>query len=123
MQQAPRHQCLIYKGSPVQHLPALAALMRQKLIERHRCLYLDSPPMVAGMRSYSAAAGIDVAREVGNGSLVLSSDQTHLASGRFDADRMLHEIEAAVHLALSDGVRIGVIASNVGTITPFFRAA
>jgi hypothetical protein len=103
MQQASRHECLIYKGSPAQHLPALAALMREKLNERHRCLYLDSPPMVAGLRSYLATTGIDVAREVGNGSLVLSSDQTHLASGRFDADRILQEIEAAVHLALSDG--------------------
>src|SRR3984957_5986053 len=103
MQKASRHQCLIYKGSPSLHLPALAALVRQKLDERHRCLYLDSPPMVAGMRSYLAAAGVDVAREVGNGSLVLSSDQAHLVSGRFDADRMIHEIEAAVHQALSDG--------------------
>ena len=88
-----RHQCLIYKGSPAQHLPALAALMRQKLEERHRCLYLDSPPMVAGMRSYLAAAGVDVAREVGKGSLVLSSDQGHLVDGHFDADLMLRALE------------------------------
>ena len=52
--------------------------MRRKLEERHRCLYLDSPPMVAGMRSYLSAAGVDVAREVGKGSLVLSSDQGHI---------------------------------------------
>ena len=84
MQPPSRHQCLIYSGSPARHLPALAALMRRKLEERHRCLYLDSPPMVAGMRSYLAAAGVDVAREVGKGSLVLSSDQGHLVDGHFD---------------------------------------
>ena len=77
--------------------------MRQKLNERHRCLYLDSPPMVAGMRSYLAAAGVDVVREVGKGSLVLSSDQGHLENGHFDADRMLQALEGAVRTALSDG--------------------
>jgi hypothetical protein len=103
VQQTSRHQCLIYKGSPARHLPALAALIRQKLNERNRCLYLDSPPMIAGMRSYLAAAGVDVAREVGKGSLVLSSDQDHLEDGHFHADRMLEGLEAAVHQALSEG--------------------
>jgi hypothetical protein len=103
MQQPSRHQCLIYKGSPARHLPALAALVRQKLNDRHRCLYLHSPPMVAGMRSYLAAVGIDVAGEVGRGSLVLSSDQSHLERGCFDVDRMVRMIEDAVHQALSDG--------------------
>lgn len=77
--------------------------MRQKLNERHRCLYLDCPPMIAGMRSYLAAAGVDVAREVGKGSLVLSSDQGHLENGHFDGDRMLQGLETAVHQALSEG--------------------
>src|SRR5579872_1815958 len=103
MQHSSRHQCLIYKGSPSRHLPALAALMRQKLDERHRCLYLDSPPMVAGMRSYLAAAGMNVAGEVKKGSLVLSSDQGHLANGHFDADRMLLSLEGAVRDALGAG--------------------
>jgi hypothetical protein len=47
MQQLSRHQCLIYRGSPAQQLAALAALMRRKLGERHRCLFLNSVPMVA----------------------------------------------------------------------------
>ena len=77
--------------------------MRRKLEERHRCLYLDSPPMVAGMRSYLSAAGVDVAREVGKGSLVLSSDQGHLVDGHFDVDLMLRALEDAVQQALTDG--------------------
>ncbi len=77
--------------------------MRQKLNEGNRCLYLDSPPMIAGIRSYLAAAGVDVAREVEKGSLVLSSDQGHLENGHFDADRMLQGLETAVHQALSEG--------------------
>ena len=103
MQQLSRHQCLIYRGSPAPHLPAIAALMRRKLGERHRCLYLNSPPMVAGMRSYLAAAGVDVAHEVEKRSLILSSDQGHLAGGSFDADLMLQALEEAVQQAHNDG--------------------
>ena len=77
--------------------------MRRKLKERHRCLYFDSPTMVAGMRSYLSAAGVEVAREVGKGSLVLSSDQGHLVDGHFDVDLMLVSLEEAVQQALSDG--------------------
>ena len=59
--------------------------------------------MVAGMRSYLAAAGIDVAHEVGGGSLVLSSDQRHLVEGAFDIDRMMRTLEDALDQALNNG--------------------
>lgn len=59
--------------------------------------------MVAGMRSYLAPTGIDVAREVGKGSLVLSSDQRDLVEGAFDVDRMMHTLENGLNQALSDG--------------------
>src|ERR1700733_14829184 len=94
------HQCMIYDGSPSRNLPTLAALVRLKLNEKHRCLYLNSPVMVAGMRSYLAAAGIDIAGEVGRASLVLSSDQGHLVNGRFDVDRMMYTLEDALEQAL-----------------------
>ncbi len=103
MEPASRHQCLIYKGSPAGHLRALAAVMRDKLREGHRCLYFDSPPMVAGMRSYLAASGVDVAAEIEKGSLVLSSDQPYLVNEHFDAERMLRALDDAVKQALSDG--------------------
>src|ERR1700744_677186 len=74
MQSAPRHQCLIYKGAPSKPLPALVEAMREKLRQNYRCLYLNSPPMVAGLRSYLAAAGVDVAQEVARGRLILSSE-------------------------------------------------
>jgi hypothetical protein len=98
-----RHQCLIYEGSPSRQLPALAALVSQKLNENFRCLYLDSPVMVAGISCYLAAAGIDIARELGKGSLVLSSDQQHLIKGRFDVDQMMQTLEGALAQALQDG--------------------
>jgi hypothetical protein len=98
-----RHQCFVYEGSPSRNLPAVMATIKQRLKENHRCLYLDSPPMVAGMRSYLAAADVDVAGEVGKKSLVLSSDQQHLVAGRFDVERMMQTLNDALDQALRDG--------------------
>lgn len=103
MEPAVRHQCLLYSGAPSVHLPAVAAALRQKLHENYRCLYLNSPPMVAGIRSYLAAAGIDVAEAIGSTSLVLSSDRDHVTSEGFDLDSMLAQLADALSNALRDG--------------------
>lgn len=104
MDQIPRHQCLIYEGPPSRHLVALAAVVRQKLYENYRCLYLDSYPMVAGMRSYLAAAGVDVAEESLKGRLVLTSDRDHLIDGcQFDLELMMQSLQDALKQALDDG--------------------
>ena len=98
-----RHQCLIYSGSPSDHLTALAGTVRDKLKCNCRCLYLNSSPMVAGIRSYLSAAGVDVAHEVAKASLVLSSDTQQRATGSFNIDRMMDLLEDALHQALNDG--------------------
>ena len=98
-----RHQCLIYEGSPSQHLRSLAQVMVAKLQANNRCLYLNSQTMVAGTRSYLAAAGLDVAQEVTKGSLVLSWDAGHLVDGRFEVSRMLGMLSDSVNAALRDG--------------------
>lgn len=103
MELAARHQCMIYEGSPATHLPTLATSIRQKLEERYRCLYLNSPPMVAGLRSYLFATGVDVHQELLKGSLILSSGDGHLLNGAFDIDRMLKSLNDAVRQALVDG--------------------
>ena len=104
MDPIPRHQCLIYEGPPSRHLVALAAVIGRKLNENYRCLYLDSQPMVAGMRSYLAAAGVDVAGESGKGRLVLSSDRDYLIDGcQFDLERMMQSLQNALRQALDDG--------------------
>jgi hypothetical protein len=100
---APRHQCLIYEGSPAKHLRMLAASVVENLKNNKRCLYLNSPIMVAGIRSYLAAAGLDLARELERQALVFSSDESHLVDGQFDSDRMLALLEDAVDRALRDG--------------------
>jgi len=77
--------------------------MRQKLGQNYRCLYLNSQPMVAGMGSALAAAGVDVSREVEKGSLILTSSLDHLVAGHFDIDRMLDDLRDALHRAMKDG--------------------
>jgi hypothetical protein len=103
MQQVARHQCLIYAGAPSQLLPALAATMRQMLDANYRCLYLNSPAMLAGMSSYLAAQGVDVALERANNRIILSSEQDHLAEGAFDVEKMIHGLEVAAIQAVKDG--------------------
>jgi hypothetical protein len=59
--------------------------------------------MVAGVRSYLAADGVDVSQEVDKGSLILSSDRGHLVNGVFDVARMLAMLADAVNDALAHG--------------------
>lgn len=101
----PRHQCLIYEGSPSKQLPAIAAMIRRKLDEGYRCLYLNSRPMVAGVRSYLAAMGSDVESELARNRLVLSSEPVVSVGGDFDGVRMLEQLGHALDTALSDGYR------------------
>lgn len=87
---------MIYEGSPAKHLLGLAQVIREKLRANKRCLYLNSPAMVTGIRSYLEADDLDVAQEVSKGSLLLSSDQGYLVDGVFDPARMLAMLADAV---------------------------
>ena len=107
----PRHQCLVYTGAPSTQLRALAVTMRERLEANWRCLYLNSPPMVAGISSALAAAGVDVEHERRKGSLLLVSDQSHLKDGRFDPDIMLGRLRTEIADALADGY-VGLWASG-----------
>jgi hypothetical protein len=102
---------MIYNGSAVWLLPELAAIIRSKLRNGKRCLYLNSPAMVAGFRSHLAFAGIDVEGATRRGSLVLSSDLGHLDDGRFDPDKMLSLLTDALDAASRDGYE-GLFASG-----------
>lgn len=108
----PRHQCLIYDGAPSRHIPSVAAALAEKLRSNHRCLYLNSRPMVVGMKSQLAACGIDVAREIDCSNLILSFEQTHLLGDwQFDVPSMLGSLERALQQALKDGYQ-GLWASG-----------
>ena len=103
-----RHQCVIYKGSPSQKLPMLAAILQGKLKEGYRCLYLNSAPMVAGLRSTLAAMDMDVAA-ISKDSLILSSDP--VSAGEFNSEIMLGKLEDMLDQAIKDGYK-GLWASG-----------
>jgi len=59
--------------------------------------------MVAGIRSYLYAAGVDVEEAVASEKLVLSSEQHSLKDKKFDIDEMLASLEDMLNRALNDG--------------------
>jgi hypothetical protein len=103
MDLTPRHQCLVYTGSPNLHLRPVALVIREKLKQGRRCIYLNSGPMVAGMCSYLAAVAVDVEKEVRATNLILSSDRPHLVNDRFEVDGMLKALQSELERALRDG--------------------
>src|ERR1700739_3358172 len=109
MEPEPRHQCMIYEGSPSKKPPALAAIIQRKLQEGYRCLYMNSAPMVAGMRSTLAAMGMDVTSEETKTCLILSSEP--VAERGFNSGLMLAKLEESLNQAISDGYR-GLWASG-----------
>lgn len=94
---------MIYEGAPSAHLADIGHTLEEKLKANHRCLYLNSPPMVAGMRSHLAALGLEPREHIERGALILSSDHGHLVDGKFDVNRMLQLLEDAVKQALREG--------------------
>lgn len=106
-----RHRCLIYEGAPSVQLPALAAVIYRKLEEGYRCFYLNSPPMVAGLRTLLAAKGLDVVSETSKARLILSSKPALAADGSFDVELMLYNIEYALDQALTAGYK-GLFATG-----------
>lgn len=103
MQHIPRHQCLIYRGSPAEHLASLALHIRKKLDANYRCLYLNSPEMLDGIRSYLTSTGLNVSEEIVQKRLILSSGHEHLVNGAFNSQRMLALLKETHDEALKDG--------------------
>ena len=59
--------------------------------------------MIVGLRSYLAAAGLDVLEEIANGSLILTSGQSHLHEGKFDLDSMIQSLRDSLDEARDEG--------------------
>ena len=110
METGPRHQCIIYAGAPSLKLSTLAAVIHQMITSGYRCLYMNSPAMVAGVRSSLAAMGVDVALEIAETRLVVSSEPV-LEGDDFDIEQMLQKLEDELDQALKDGFK-GLWASG-----------
>ena len=110
METGPRHQCIIYAGAPSLKLSALAAAMHRMMTNGYRCLYMNSPQMVTGIRSALAAMGVDVPLEIAQTRLVVSSGPV-LEGDDFNIEQMLQKLEDALDGALKDGFK-GLWASG-----------
>ena len=110
MKTGPRHQCIIYAGAPSLKLPTLVNVMHQMMTSGYRCLYMNSPAMVAGVRSSLAALGVDVALEIDQNRLVVSSEPV-FEGDDFNIEQMLQMLEDELDQALNDGFK-GLWASG-----------
>lgn len=94
---------MIYDGPPSRTLGALVTVIREKLSGGFRCMYMNSPAMVAGIRSLLYAAGTDVQHELDRGALIFAADSSHLVGGMFSIDRLIEQLDGAVDDALAAG--------------------
>jgi MEDS: MEthanogen/methylotroph, DcmR Sensory domain len=91
-------------GLPSGHMAMIAAVIKARLAQNHRCLYFNSEQMVVEQRSYLEEIGVDVAREVAGTNLVFTSHLSHLSADQtFDADRMITALEDTLSQTLRDG--------------------
>lgn len=111
MDDAPRHQCMIYAGSPSLQIPSVCEILIDRLSAGYRCLYLNSPNIVSEMESCLVAAGIDLREQAERGALLLSSDQSHIIDGKFDIEPMLAKLKSAAQHSRVDGF-VGLWASG-----------
>ena len=98
-----RHKCLIYDGHPSEQLPVVLPLLEDGLEKNWRCLYLGNPEMVQMVDTALGSRGLDTKREVEKGALLLSSDRSHLAGGRFDPQAMIDGLVTLIDRAVGDG--------------------
>jgi len=121
----PRHQCVIYSGQPSDLLTGLASVIQVRLRANYRCVYLNSPPMVAGMRASLSAQGVNVDGEIASRRLQLSSSHSYLVDGAFDPKRMLDLLNEGLASALAAGHTglwgSGDAAWEVGPMQDFAR--
>ena len=120
-----RHKCLIYDGDPSEQLPVVIPFLMDGLRTNWRCLYLGSPAMVQMVDSALTEQGIDASRQAKLGSLILSSERSHLANGNFEPQMMIDSLCELVESSLHDGFEglcaTGDMLWELGTTKNFER--
>ena len=99
------HVCGLY-ATPEEQLAAAVEYIRAGLDRGERCLYVCCEHGVREFRAALKRSGINVAAEEKRGALILlTKHQGHLAGGRFDPDKMISMLHAAVEDALEAGFK------------------
>ena len=99
-----QHVCSLYHSREEQQRVALA-YVAEGLRKNERCLYVaDTDAALDQFREQLGATGADgFAAESTGALLLLTHAEAHLAGGRFDTERMLSMLNAAVEEALNAG--------------------
>jgi signal transduction histidine kinase len=100
-----RHKCLIYDGHASEQLPVVIPLLKEGLARNYRCLYLGAPDSVRMAHKSLLANGVNVDAEMMRGTLILSSDRSHLVGGRFDPRAMVDSLVDAIDAAVAEGYK------------------
>lgn len=80
-------------------------LLMSSLQDNWRCLYLGDPSSVAMVGTALTAKGVNTMREADRGSLIFSSERSHLASGTFDPKSLIKALCDMIDEAVSDGYK------------------
>jgi hypothetical protein len=97
-----RHACVFYENAD--HLHSIVIqYIKIGLGLNERCLYLSDPLSIAQFTIKLISAGVDVAKEVNRGALILTSDRAHLENNQFNVTRMIDFLDQAVKKANQDG--------------------
>jgi signal transduction histidine kinase len=120
-----RHKCLIYDGHPSEQLPVVIPFLLDGLQNHWRCVYLGSPEMVRMVNAALMTHGVKPAYETKQGSLILSSDRSHLAQGSFEPRTMIDKLSAMIDSAVQEGFEglcaTGDMLWELGTTKNFDR--
>ena len=97
------HVCSLYL-TPEEQLAAAVEYIRGGLSRGERCFYVCCEHTLDEFRTALRKGGIDVEAEEARGALLLKTkNDGHLEGGKFDPDKMISLLDAAVKDALSSG--------------------
>jgi signal transduction histidine kinase len=97
------HLCFPYESEDEKRT-TLVAFVREGLARRERCIYVGSPADQSEFVVALEAAGVQPARALERGALVLATQaETYLRTGLFDPEDAVRVLEGLVDGALADG--------------------
>lgn len=99
------HVCALYLN-PEEQLAAAIEYIKDGLARGERCFYVCCEHTLEEFRAALKRGGIDVEHEEARGALLLKTKHDgHLEGGRFDPDKMIALLDAAVKDALNAGFK------------------
>lgn len=97
------HVCYFY-DDPVQQLKTISVFLAEGLRKNERCVYILHQNTLEQVAEAIAAQGIDIAKERERKSLVfLTKNESYLASGSFDPEKMVSLLRNITKDALNEG--------------------